>query len=101
MARHAELPRRRTGVASGRPRISFQRDKAFAALVRRQPDVGRSLSFHYEQHGPNVWVSVNVTAPDSKSAETLGMAILANDLPAGVTVSSVEARPLLAEPDFT
>ena len=29
------------------------------------------------------------------------MAILAADLPAGVTVSSVEARPLLAEPDFT
>jgi hypothetical protein len=108
---HAVEPERRwrvtlTGVDSAPfgddPAAYFvPRDKALAAVARRQPDRGLSLSLSYEQHGPDVFISLNVTAADAKSAEDLGAALLVNDLPATLTLRSVVARPLLAEPDFT
>ena len=83
------------------PAYFAKRDQALAALARRQPDSGHSLSLSYSQEGRDVFISLNVAAPDAKSAEDLGEALLANDLPETLTVSSVVARPLLAEPDFT
>jgi hypothetical protein len=55
----------------------------------------------YYQSGSEMFVSVNVSASDAKSAERAGADILTSGLPSWITVVSVEARPLLAEPDFT
>jgi hypothetical protein len=60
-----------------------------------EPDAG------YLQDGSELFVAVNVSAHDAKTAERAGAQILMARLPLWITVVSVEARPLLAEPDFT
>jgi hypothetical protein len=55
----------------------------------------------YYQSGSGMVVSVNVSAADEKSAERAGAEILTCGLPSWITVRGIEARPLLAEPDFT
>jgi hypothetical protein len=77
---------------------------AFTASVHDA--VGRLYPAHnpsagYYQSGPELFVSVNVCAPDQMSAERVGAQILLRALPSWISVSTVEARPLLAEPDFT
>jgi hypothetical protein len=74
-------------------------DVALAELARRQPD--DRLFLAYEQHGPDAYISANVTATSARSAEDLGKALLLDALPPWFTVTSVDARPLKAEPDFT
>jgi hypothetical protein len=55
----------------------------------------------YFQEGPDFVVAVNISAPDAATAERAGGEILTAGLPPWITVRSVEARALLAEPDFT
>jgi hypothetical protein len=55
----------------------------------------------YLQDGSELFVAVNVSAAYAKSAERAGAQILTARLPSWITAVSVEARPLLAEPDFT
>jgi hypothetical protein len=70
----------------------------FKDIKRCHPDVS---GLSYEQHGPDVWVSVNVAATNAAAAADLGKAILLEALPTWLIVDSAEARPLKAEPDFT
>jgi hypothetical protein len=77
---------------------------AFTAWV--QETVSRRYPAHtpsagYLQDGPDFFVSVNISAPDANTAERVGAEILTTGLPAWIAVRTVEARPLLAEPDFT
>lgn len=69
------------------------------AAARRFP--GFKPYAGYYQSGSEMFMSVNVSAADAKSAERAGAEILTSGLPSWITVVSVEARALLAEPDFT
>ncbi len=74
-------------------------DRALAGVARGQRDGGRFLGLHYEHHGPDASITVNVTAADAKSAEDLVRTLFLDDLPAWITVLSAEVRPLPTEPD--
>jgi hypothetical protein len=71
----------------------------------REAAAGRFPDFNpyagYYQSGAEMFVSVNVSATDEKSAQSAGAEILTSGLPSWITVRGVEARALLAEPDFT
>ncbi len=73
---------------------------ALAESVRKAA-AGRIPDFNpytgYYQSGPEMFVSVNVSAADAKSAERAGAEILTSGLPPWITGRSVEARALLAE----
>ncbi|MGH3429288.1 MAG: hypothetical protein ACRDQZ_17260 [Mycobacteriales bacterium] len=69
------------------------------AVARLYP--AHNPSAGYYKSGPELFVSVNVCAPDKMSAERVGAEILVGGLPSWISVSTVEARPLLADPDFT
>ena len=69
------------------------------AAARLYPDFNPYAG--YLQDGSDLFVALNVSAADAKSAERAGAQILTPRLPSWITVVSVEARPLLAEPDFT
>ena len=82
-------------VAFGDPFTSSVGEAAARLYPEHKPEAG------YFQEGPEVFVAVNVSAPDTASAEQTGADILTAGLPPWITVLSVEARALLAEPDFT
>jgi hypothetical protein len=69
------------------------------AAARRFPDFNPYPGYY--QSGSEMFVSVNVSAADDKRAKRAGAEILTSGLPSWITVRGVEARPLLAEPDFT
>jgi hypothetical protein len=82
-------------VAYGEPFMESVAEAVACLYPDRQPGAG------YLQDGPELFMAVNVSAPDAETAEHAGGEILTAGLPLWITVLSLEARPLLAEPDFT
>lgn len=93
-----------SAVSSGGTEATISFADAFTAsageaAARRYP-AHHSFAGCYVDR-PNVFVALNVTAPDVASAERAGGEILTAELPSWIAVRGVEARPLLSEPDFT
>jgi hypothetical protein len=82
-------------VAFGDPFMASVGEAVARLYPERKPGAG------YFQEGTELFMAVNVSAPDAATAERAGAEILTAGLPPWITVLSVEARALLAEPDFT
>jgi len=74
-------------------------DRALARVARGHRDAGPFLGLHHEQHGPEASIVVNVTAADATAAEEVVRTLFLEELPAWISVVSVEVRPL-PEPDI-